>query len=64
MSQNVELERALGRVEAKIDLFLEAQKDHGKRLSVLESFRHQLLGISAAISVAGTVLLDFIRHRT
>lgn len=48
----LELQRAVGRIEGKLDQSLDDTKDHGTRIRGLERKMHWWSGIAAAIGVA------------
>ena len=45
-----EIQRALGRIEGKLDNIAEDIKDHGDRLWTLEKWQSKMVGIAAAVS--------------
>ena len=51
-----DMERVLGRIEGKLDLMLDTQKNHGTRLDVLDEIKNKGYGIVTAITIgAGTI---------
>lgn len=52
-----ELQRAMGRIESKVDMLLDRDADRELRLSSLERSRSWLQGILAVLAVAWAAIL-------
>lgn len=59
-----ELERAVGRLEAKIDIVLANQIIFAERLTLLETFKTRILAYSGLVSVAVGGAWEYFIHST
>lgn len=55
-----EIQRSLGRIEGKIDSMLSTQKEHGDRLTDVESFKNKSIGYLMAASAIFAAMMHFI----
>ena len=57
---NNDIERTLGRLEAKLDTALETLAEHKEKLGVLEKFHHQIIALVAVVTTIGSMGWHFI----
>jgi len=51
-----DINRALGRIEGKLDAALEIQKEHGEKIETLTAIKNYVIGIVTVFSMIGAVI--------
>lgn len=58
-----EIQRALGRIEGKLDSIIDRVDSHEEKISGLEKVKTQALTIAGLVTFAMTFLWDTVKHK-